>query len=334
MNDIAFKQFNEKALILCNHCGRTFLPDSLKRHQNRCTADRPFKPLNKNREKSRPNKNRFDDQALPAIRNRKKKGVGLDDLMGGGGSKRNGRQHSKPKGRPAQRQNNNYYEDSNFSELSEEEMSEEMEVPLRSVQKPKGSRFGAKRGKPVKKSNFNGVGSGWKTTGSYTYCRPKGGDRGFYGWGSNKTYYKTNISGNRANGGPKRKLYKNDSRSNQVEHSNSNNSSNHGSNRYGRGGQNRAKPRNGSNNVRKGRSPMKGRPKKNNNKRVSKQLDDFINETFGSIEKSSSRKQVGGRNARGARGVKKPKPKRVTLSHIKNCPFLKLGSFICINFFF
>lgn len=314
MNDIAFKQFNEKALVPCRHCGRTFLPDSLKRHQKRCTADRPFKPLNKNRDKSRPKPNRFDDEPLPAIRNKKKQGIGLDDLMGGSSSKRNPRQPSKPKGRPAQRQNNNYYEDSNFSEMSEEEMSEEIEIPVKSVQKPKGNRYGARKvkpqarniAKPVKASNFKGIGSGWRTTGSYTYCRPKGGDRPFYGWGSNKTFSKSNIT----NGKPKRKLYNNEARNRQMDQHSSTNSSNHGSNRLRRNGGSRSKIRNGSNNVRKLRSPMR-KPQKKNNKRVSKQLDDFINETFGTMEKSSSRKQVGRKNGRGVRKSQNIKPKRV-----------------------
>lgn len=38
-NDEAFKEYNEKALIPCELCGRTFLPDSLKRHAKTCKGD-------------------------------------------------------------------------------------------------------------------------------------------------------------------------------------------------------------------------------------------------------------------------------------------------------
>lgn len=35
-NDEAFKEYNEKALVPCDGCGRTFLPDSLIKHQKGC----------------------------------------------------------------------------------------------------------------------------------------------------------------------------------------------------------------------------------------------------------------------------------------------------------
>ena len=47
MNEEAFNDFNEKILVPCRFCNRTFLPDSLKIHQKRCTAEHPFKPLNR-----------------------------------------------------------------------------------------------------------------------------------------------------------------------------------------------------------------------------------------------------------------------------------------------
>ena len=37
-NNEAFDAFNEKALVPCNNCGRTFLPDSLIRHQKGCSG--------------------------------------------------------------------------------------------------------------------------------------------------------------------------------------------------------------------------------------------------------------------------------------------------------
>ena len=35
-NNQAFDTYNEKALVPCHNCGRTFLPDSLIRHQKGC----------------------------------------------------------------------------------------------------------------------------------------------------------------------------------------------------------------------------------------------------------------------------------------------------------
>lgn len=35
-NDEAFKNYNEKALVPCDICGRTFLPERLTVHQRSC----------------------------------------------------------------------------------------------------------------------------------------------------------------------------------------------------------------------------------------------------------------------------------------------------------
>ena len=37
-NEQAFQSYNTKALVPCEGCGRTFLPDSLIRHLNGCNA--------------------------------------------------------------------------------------------------------------------------------------------------------------------------------------------------------------------------------------------------------------------------------------------------------
>ena len=42
-NDQAFQQFNDKALIPCINCGRTFLPESFVHHEKACTKSNPFK---------------------------------------------------------------------------------------------------------------------------------------------------------------------------------------------------------------------------------------------------------------------------------------------------
>jgi len=38
-NEMAFNNYNEKALIPCEKCGRTFLPDSLKWHLKGCKGE-------------------------------------------------------------------------------------------------------------------------------------------------------------------------------------------------------------------------------------------------------------------------------------------------------
>jgi len=35
-NEISYKTFNDKALVACEICGWTFLPDSLKHHVKAC----------------------------------------------------------------------------------------------------------------------------------------------------------------------------------------------------------------------------------------------------------------------------------------------------------
>jgi hypothetical protein len=42
-NELAFANYNEKALVPCEKCGRTFLPDSLKRHLKGCKGEKPLK---------------------------------------------------------------------------------------------------------------------------------------------------------------------------------------------------------------------------------------------------------------------------------------------------
>ena len=42
-NEAAFANFNENALVPCDRCGRTFLPDSLKRHQRGCKGETMLK---------------------------------------------------------------------------------------------------------------------------------------------------------------------------------------------------------------------------------------------------------------------------------------------------
>lgn len=46
-NNKAFDSYNYTALMPCNHCGRTFKPEALAHHAKVCTAENPFKPLNR-----------------------------------------------------------------------------------------------------------------------------------------------------------------------------------------------------------------------------------------------------------------------------------------------
>ena len=42
-NEEAYNKWDTEALVACKGCGRTFLPEPLKRHKNSCTVDRPLK---------------------------------------------------------------------------------------------------------------------------------------------------------------------------------------------------------------------------------------------------------------------------------------------------
>ncbi|KAL4503233.1 hypothetical protein ABPG72_000839 [Tetrahymena utriculariae] len=46
-NNRAFDSYNYSALMPCYHCGRTFKPEALVHHAKVCTAENPFKPLNR-----------------------------------------------------------------------------------------------------------------------------------------------------------------------------------------------------------------------------------------------------------------------------------------------
>ncbi|KAK9808816.1 hypothetical protein WJX72_004195 [[Myrmecia] bisecta] len=41
-NNQSFDTYNTQALVPCEYCGRTFLPDALKHHSKACTADKPM----------------------------------------------------------------------------------------------------------------------------------------------------------------------------------------------------------------------------------------------------------------------------------------------------
>ena len=47
MNNLAFTNYNEVALIPCHFCNRTFSNDAYEVHKKICSVDRPFKPLKK-----------------------------------------------------------------------------------------------------------------------------------------------------------------------------------------------------------------------------------------------------------------------------------------------
>lgn len=43
--DESFKTYNNEALVACENCGRTFLPEKLAAHQRGCSAERPMKSV-------------------------------------------------------------------------------------------------------------------------------------------------------------------------------------------------------------------------------------------------------------------------------------------------
>eukprot|EP01017_Pseudomicrothorax_dubius_P038546 TRINITY_DN5791_c0_g2_i3.p1 TRINITY_DN5791_c0_g2~~TRINITY_DN5791_c0_g2_i3.p1 ORF type:complete len:611 (+),score=103.21 TRINITY_DN5791_c0_g2_i3:105-1937(+) len=44
-NGKAFDKYNEEALVMCEFCNRTFLPERMPGHRKTCTKEKPFKPL-------------------------------------------------------------------------------------------------------------------------------------------------------------------------------------------------------------------------------------------------------------------------------------------------
>ena len=48
-NEQAYKKWDEEALVKCQNCDRTFLPDRLEIHLRSCKSDRPLKLLPKNK---------------------------------------------------------------------------------------------------------------------------------------------------------------------------------------------------------------------------------------------------------------------------------------------
>lgn len=47
-NEAAYENWDQNVLEQCPNCGRTFIPDSLKRHIKSCKPGKPLKPLPKN----------------------------------------------------------------------------------------------------------------------------------------------------------------------------------------------------------------------------------------------------------------------------------------------
>ena len=180
-NTDAFNGFNENALIPCNFCNRTFLPDSLKIHRKICTADKPFKPLNRKNKKAPVKQQR---RAKPA------KHDWEDRPIGG----------KKKKKEPVV-----HYEE------SEESMSEEYDVPVKRKQ-PQKRKANLYKKKPAKKKTRNyyedsDEGGDSDIINNYSYSRPKRGahlnkpekkpsfKKSNYGTGVKKSKYGTTGGG-------------------------------------------------------------------------------------------------------------------------------------------
>ena len=115
-NTDAFNGFNENALVPCHYCGRTFLPDSLKIHRKICTADKPFKPLNRGKKaKAKPKAKHSWENKPVGGRRRKVEMVSEDEedyqelVRQKHKQVRNQRLYKK---KPTKRKVKNFYEDS------------------------------------------------------------------------------------------------------------------------------------------------------------------------------------------------------------------------------
>ena len=175
-NEDAFQNFNDNALVPCKHCSRTFLPEALKIHRKICTAEKPFKPLNKKKKQQQRAKNSWEDKPVGGGRNKaswEDEPIGGSYKGGGGGgggggsrygtNNRNGRGRYEdelevPTKKPAQRRNPNLYKKKpkkkmkNYYEDSEEDDVEIMNNY--SYSRPKqGAHLNQKKSKPSFKTN-------------------------------------------------------------------------------------------------------------------------------------------------------------------------------------
>lgn len=170
-NEDAFRGFNDNALVPCGHCGRTFLPDSLKVHRKICTAEKPFKPLNKKkRAQNVKNKHSWEDTPIGGKKN---KDSMLDELIGGsykggGTTKKYGMSRNDyeepPKKRPAQKRKANLYKKKPQKKMKNyyEDSDDESEIINNySYSRPKkGAHLEKKETKPSFKTNQQAKKSG------------------------------------------------------------------------------------------------------------------------------------------------------------------------------
>jgi hypothetical protein len=174
-NEDAFQNFNDNALVPCKHCSRTFLPEALKIHRKICTAEKPFKPLNKKKKQQQRAKNSWEDK--PVGGGGRNKASWEDEPIGGsykgggggGGGSRYGTNNRNGGGRyedelevptkkPAKRRNPNLYKKKpkkkmkNYYEDSEEDDVEIMNNY--SYSRPKqGAHLNQQKSKPSFKTN-------------------------------------------------------------------------------------------------------------------------------------------------------------------------------------
>lgn len=144
-NEEAFNGFNENALVPCHHCGRTFLPDSLKIHRKICTAEKPFKPLNRAKKaKYKAEKQSMEERPVGGRRRQAK------EPRPKPAQRRNQNLYKK---KPAQRANRNFYEDSDEDkEIMNNYSYSRPKKGAHLNKKEPASTFGAKRKAPAKRA--------------------------------------------------------------------------------------------------------------------------------------------------------------------------------------
>lgn len=78
-------KWNEEALIRCENCNRTFLPERLGIHKKICSAEKPFKPLPPIKGASAHSINSMSSASTSASRSNAAKGISNQSLEGGSG---------------------------------------------------------------------------------------------------------------------------------------------------------------------------------------------------------------------------------------------------------
>jgi len=119
-NQKANDEYNEKALIYCGFCNRTFLPERLSIHQKICTAEKPFKPLPPPANRGEKALSSTNTSTSTTTTSKSMASKGGNSSYGGGNSSYGGGSQEKPLGKKPM---GNAYKGNQYQEEEEEYVS-------------------------------------------------------------------------------------------------------------------------------------------------------------------------------------------------------------------